>query len=213
MSALIVASTEMEITPFRNQFPEAACLITGVGMPMAIYQLTKKIQERNYDVIFQVGIAGTYSNELHLGDAVVVAKDCFADLGLCEGNSFQSIFDMGFASPDVFPFSKGWLVNNSLHLFHPLPAMVSAATVNTISGQRQPQLNNKIKAEASIETMEGACLHYVAMQHGIPFLQIRGISNVVGERDKSLWKIAEAIQSSNQLFAEIYEKWMANSKA
>ncbi len=213
MSALIVASTEMEITPFRNQFPDAACLITGVGMPMAIFQLTKKLQERNYDVIFQVGIAGTYSNELHLGDAVVVAKDCFADLGLCEGNSFQSIFDMGFASPDDFPFSKGWLVNNSLHLFHPLPAMVSAATVNTVSDERQPQLNNKIKAEASIETMEGACLHYVAMQHAIPFLQIRGISNVVGERDKSLWKIAEAIQSSNQLFAEIYKKWMANSKA
>jgi len=213
MSILIVSATEMEAAPFRSEFPEASCLITGVGMPMAIFRLTKKLQEQNYDVIFQVGIAGTYTNDLHLGEAVVVAKDCFADLGLYKGNSFHTIFDMGFASLDEFPFSKGWLVNEGLHLFQPKPAMVSAATVNTISEERQPQSNNKIKAAASIETMEGACLHYVAMQYGIPFLQIRGISNVVGERDKSLWKIAEAVQSSNQCLAEVYKKWIANSKA
>jgi futalosine hydrolase len=213
MSALIVSATEMEVAPFRNQFPEASCLITGVGMPMAIFQITKKLREQNYDVIFQVGIAGTYTNELQLGETVVVAKDSFADLGLCEGNSFRTLFDMGFASPDEFPFSKGWLINEGLHQFQPLPAMVSAATVNTISDERQPQSNNRIKAQSSIETMEGACLHYVALQNEIPFLQIRGISNAVGERDKSFWKIAEAVESSNKLLAEVYKNWLAHSKA
>jgi futalosine hydrolase len=213
MSALIVSATEMEVAPFRSEFPEASCLITGVGIPMAIFQLTKKLQEQNYEVIFQVGIAGTYTNDLPLGGAVVVAKDCFADVGLYQGNAFHTIFDMGFVSPDDFPFTNGWLVNNSLKFFQPMQPMVSAATVNTISDESQPQSNNKIKAAASIETMEGACLHYVALQHRIPFLQIRGISNLVGEREKSHWKIADAIQSSNQLLTEIYKKWMTNYKA
>jgi len=40
--------------------------------------------------------------------------------------------------------------------------------------------------------MEGAALHYVCLMEKIPFLQIRSISNVIGERDKSRWKLEEA---------------------
>ena len=43
-----------------------------------------------------------------------------------------------------------------------------------------------------IETMEGAALHYVCLQENISFLQLRTISNVVGERDKTKWKLKEA---------------------
>ncbi|MFZ1371603.1 MAG: futalosine hydrolase, partial [Ferruginibacter sp.] len=48
-----------------------------------------------------------------------------------------------------------------------------------------------------IETMEGAALHYVCLQENIPFLQIRSISNYVGERDKIKWKLKEAIENLN----------------
>jgi futalosine hydrolase len=43
--------------------------------------------------------------------------------------------------------------------------------------------------------MEGAALHMVCLENKIPFLQIRGISNWIGERDKSKWKIAEASEA------------------
>jgi futalosine hydrolase len=43
--------------------------------------------------------------------------------------------------------------------------------------------------------MEGAALHYVCLQTGVPFIQIRCISNYVGERDKSKWKFNEAFDS------------------
>jgi futalosine hydrolase len=62
----------------------------------------------------------------------------------------------------------------------------------------------KHKYNADVESMEGAALHYVCIQKNIPFLQIRGISNQVGERDKSKWQFKEAIQSSNQLLNDIY---------
>ncbi|HMR84510.1 MAG TPA: futalosine hydrolase, partial [Niabella sp.] len=48
-----------------------------------------------------------------------------------------------------------------------------------------------------IESMEGAALHYVALMEKVPFLQIRGLSNYVGERDKSRWQMSEAITNLN----------------
>ena len=45
--------------------------------------------------------------------------------------------------------------------------------------------------------MEGAALHYVCLQQSVPFLQIRSISNEVGERDKSKWRMKEAVENLN----------------
>ncbi len=45
--------------------------------------------------------------------------------------------------------------------------------------------------------MEGAALHYVCLQEQIPFVQIRSVSNYVGERDKTKWKMKEAIENLN----------------
>jgi futalosine hydrolase len=44
--------------------------------------------------------------------------------------------------------------------------------------------------------MEGAALHYIGLSARIPFIQIRGISNLVGERNKKHWRIAEAMDSA-----------------
>jgi futalosine hydrolase len=46
--------------------------------------------------------------------------------------------------------------------------------------------------------MEGAGLHYTCRMLQIPFLQLRGISNLVGERNKENWKISLAIEQVNQ---------------
>ena len=45
--------------------------------------------------------------------------------------------------------------------------------------------------------MEGAAFHFVCLQQKIPFIQIRSISNSVGERDKSKWVIKEAVSNLN----------------
>ncbi len=46
--------------------------------------------------------------------------------------------------------------------------------------------------------MEGAAFHYVCISEGVPFMQLRGISNQVGERFKIKWKIKESIESLNE---------------
>jgi futalosine hydrolase len=54
--------------------------------------------------------------------------------------------------------------------------------------------------------MEGAALHYVCLQENIPFLQIRSISNRVGERDKAKWEFKEAIKNLNKELAVLLKE-------
>ena len=53
--------------------------------------------------------------------------------------------------------------------------------------------------------MEGAALHYVCLCEKIPFLQLRCVSNYVGERDKSKWEMTEAISNLNIELNKIIE--------
>lgn len=62
------------------------------------------------------------------------------------------------------------------------------------------------KYDPTIESMEGAALHYVCREFNIPFIQLRAISNYVGERDKSNWKIQEAIENLNQTILRFIDK-------
>ena len=76
-------------------------------------------------------------------------------------------------------------------------SIVKAITVNKVSDS-ELQKQQFIKVfNADIETMEGAALHYVCLQENIPFLQIRSVSNYVGERDKTKWKMKEAVENLN----------------
>jgi futalosine hydrolase len=205
MSILVVAATKYELAPFLDEYPTADYLIAGVGSPITMYHLSEKINEKKYDLIIQVGVAGTYSNKLSLGDAVVVKKDCFSDIAVIENNELKSVFDLGLEDKNEFPFNDGWLVNDVDLIQY--KNGVTAITVNLLSDE-STYINYLIqKYDADIESMEGAVLHYIGLKKNIPFLQIRGISNHIGERDKSKWKMSEAIESSNRMLIDFYKKY------
>ena len=41
--------------------------------------------------------------------------------------------------------------------------------------------------------MEGAAFMYACLVHGLPFAQVRAVSNVVERRNRDAWKLTEAI--------------------
>ena len=53
------------------------------------------------------------------------------------------------------------------------------------------------KYDPVTESMEGAALHYICRETNTPFIQFRAVSNYVGERGKTHWKIKEAIENLN----------------
>ena len=198
MNLLIVAATEFEIEPFLQQNTTAEVLITGVGMPATIYHLTKKLLAQKYDLVLQAGIAGTFSQDHDLGNVVIVKEDTFADLGIEENSRIKTLFESGFADKDQSPFSDGWLKNPSSKLDQFSLPLVKAITVNKVSENNTYNEKVKRKFDAEIESMEGAALHFVCLQQQMNFLQLRSISNFVGERDKSKWNMKEAISNLNK---------------
>ena len=198
MQILLIAATATEIEPFTVTNNHVDTLITGVGVPAAIYHLQKRIHQIDYDFIIQAGIAGSFSNEMELGKVVLVKQDCFADLGIEEKGNYTPIFNTAFTDKDEFPFADGWLMNTDNNLKYSNLPKAKAITINKVSDSALQKKQFIQTFSADIETMEGAVLHYVCLQEHIPFLQIRSISNHVGERDKSKWKIQEAIENLNK---------------
>ena len=52
-------------------------------------------------------------------------------------------------------------------------------------------------ASCEIESLEGAAFHFVCLHEQLPFLQLRAISNIVGERNKKNWHLKEAVHNLN----------------
>ncbi len=201
MRILLIAATKFEIELFLVDNKEVDKLITGVGVPATLYHLQKKLQQKEYDLVIQAGIAGTFHHAIELGEVVLVKQDTFADIGMEEQKNFKTIFDAGFAEKDAFPFSDGWLVNPNNHFQLSSLRQAKAITVNKVSDSMLQKQQAILQFSPEIESMEGAALHYVCLQENIPFLQIRSVSNAVGERDKSRWKIKEAIEHLNKELA------------
>jgi len=206
MQILLAAASQMEIKPFQKNHPAADVLITGVGIPSALYHLTKRIQLIDYDLVIQVGIAGSFKQEWELGKVVAVQKDTFSDTGIKTQSGFTTIFEAGLADPDHMPYKNGWLENPFALLKTLNYEKAVAITVNTITDDITYIREQVTKFDPAIESMEGAALHYVCLQEEVPFLQIRAISNYVGERNKSNWQLTEAIQNVNQELEKVLEE-------
>lgn len=197
MNVLVVSATEFEIQSFTLENNNTDILITGVGIPATIFHLTKRLLEKKYDFILQAGIGGTFNSKLSLGDVVIISEDTFGDIGIDEKGNFKTLFETSFINENDFPFTKGWLINNHEYLIHPYLPTSIGITVNKITDDINQIKKLSEKFNADIESMEGAALHYVCLAQNINFLQLRSISNIVGERNKQKWKTKEAITNLN----------------
>ena len=57
------------------------------------------------------------------------------------------------------------------------------------------------------ESMEGAALHYVCLMEKVPFVQIRSISNYIGERNKQKWDMMNSIVNLNETLIKIINSY------
>ena len=205
MRILLCAATQLELKPTLAFLEEKGLqqkvevLITGVGLVAATYSLTKRLTRGYPQLILQAGVAGALKEELALGQVVVVGSETIGDEGVAESGTFRSLFQLKLAGADQPPFRQGRLVNESItegtHVGLPV---VSGVSVNQISTDGAQIDYYRDHLGADIETMEGAALHYVAGMERVPYLQLRAISNYIGERNKSHWRLKEAVDALNR---------------
>ena len=216
MNCLVVSATILEIKPFiqhcrisnKLDFIDLHLdfLITGVGSLNTSYALMKHLQVKKPDVIIMAGIAGSLTTKLQLGDVVVIKDEALADLAVQEKDGYKDVFDLKLLAPNQFPYTKKKLVNPfSVLMERILLQQVSSVTVNQITSSKKTAELYHNKYKAAIENMEGAALHLVCIMENIPFVQIRAISNMVGERNKKKWQLKEAVENLNAELIRLVE--------
>jgi futalosine hydrolase len=214
MKILLVAATMNELN-WLGELSEVQTdrIVSGVGILNTAINLSKYIFCHKIDLIIQVGIAGAFNPKLNIGSAVAVGCECLPELGVVEASGFKSVYDMGLqANSEIY--SNGELINPNTELLNltALP-IVRAGTVMEISTDKNRINRFREQNQIDIESMEGAALHQVCLEKNIPFVQIRGISNAVGDRDKKNWKFHEpmtAVKNSLELLLRMIRQKSTN---
>ncbi|MFT4018674.1 MAG: futalosine hydrolase [Agriterribacter sp.] len=207
MNILIVAATPQEVAITRQYLAEKKyqrkdcsvhILITGVGLVNTTYTLSKYVLKNKPDLAIQAGIGGSFHPFYAPASVYIVHEEIFGDIGVEEQGVFRDIFDMHLAN-NSFPFSNKLLANPHTTILDSIKLRkIRGVSVNEITTNAGRIHHLMEKYNALVESMEGAAFHYVCLQEDIPFVQLRAVSNFVGERDKSRWLIKEAIENLNR---------------
>lgn len=212
MKLSIVAATAKEVEPLldwhahKGADPSLDVTITGVGIMHTMYVLSRKFALAKPDIAIQVGVGGSMDPIFKPGAVAVIADEVVGDSGVIENGVFKDLFDLRLALPDEFPYHARMLPNPHRDLMSRTKLLhARGITINEISTNPDRIRELKEKFDPFIESMEGAAFHYVCLKEDIPFLQIRAISNWVGERDKSNWRMQEAITQLNNELIRLIE--------
>ncbi|WP_017728460.1 futalosine hydrolase [Halalkalibacterium ligniniphilum] len=170
-------------------------VVSGVGVAAAAARTATALATNTYSFVLCIGIGGGFPNRADTGSLVVANKIVAADLGAETRDGFSSIDELGFGTAqltvDTYLATK---VTDALHKAA-LPVTTGPIlTVSTVTGTAETatELATRIPG-AAVEAMEGYGAATAAHMQGIPFLEIRAISNQVGPRDRDSWRIKEAL--------------------
>lgn len=207
---LVVAATSKELIPFLDYYRSGRLsnvdvLITGIGLTATTYHLLRQIQLKKPDLIIQAGVAGCFDNNISLGSVLAVKQDTIADESVIELKKLKTIFDLKLVPQNKFPYSNGWLLNKNKELAKLKLKKVKGISVNQITSSKQMIQFYQEQFNPTIESMEGAALHYVCMMEKISFIQIRSVSNYIGERNKKSWNMKESIVNLNKELIRLLE--------
>jgi len=180
---------------------------SGVGMLASTFSLTKLVMEEKPDLILQIGLAGCFDDSVELGKVVVIDKEIDGNSGVEENGKWRDLFNLKLERANYPPYEKRMLPNPHVEKFNLLKLKtVTGITVNEISTRKERIKQLVQKYEPVIESMEGAALHYVCRNTNTTFLQMRTISNYVGERDKTKWMMKEALTNLNLTLLKYIDK-------
>ena len=219
MRILIVAATREEVMPIISDFgfsiselteghykseiltPKFEILITGVGMAATAFALGKHLAAHQYDLVINLGIAGSFDRNIALGDLLEISVDTFSELGAEDGDAFLPIDEIGFGTGVYYPSTKLSDYSNPSNPANPKSA--TAITVNTVHGH-EPAIERVVeRLNPQLESMEGAAFFYACKEINVPCLQIRAVSNYVEKRNRDTWKIGLAIKNLNRFAVEL----------
>ena len=161
----------------------------GVGPVNAAHAVTLVLARETPGAIVVCGVGGAYpSSGLAVGDVACADAECYGDLGAASPQGFLDMKALGFP---VVPSPEALYNDLPMQVF-PSERRVKFVTMSTCSGTEAAARAIESRTGGAVENMEGAAVAHVAHLHGVPVGEVRGISNIVTDRDTSTWRLKEA---------------------
>ncbi|HIJ60833.1 MAG TPA: futalosine hydrolase [Nitrospirae bacterium] len=162
--------------------------ICGIGKANSAHSTGLLIDRFTPSMLINIGVAGAYPDScLKIADLVIAEREIYADEGLMTyKDEFASM--QGLNLPMVLKEGKTFYNEFETHiptrLLQDEIRRVTFLTVSTCTGsvKRARFLTNHYKAQC--ENMEGSAIAHVACLSGLPFTEIRTISNIITDRDE-----------------------------
>lgn len=179
----------------------------------------------NYSVsrLWMWGSAGAYDLAgVQINDVALASEEILGDEGVATISSWQPLDVIGiplldtkgqpmFNRMDVDPLElkrsrkllDEWESMDSVPRIHVGPFV----TVSAVSGSiaRARRLSNLYGGLC--ENMEGGAVAQVCLRYQVPFLEIRGLSNWAGDRNKKRWQLSKALNNCQRALIHLLENW------
>lgn len=195
---------------------ELILAVTGIGKVNAASALTVLLERFTPELVINTGCGGAFPGSgLAIGELAIAGSENFADEGVQTPEGWRGLDLIGIPVFD----GGGERIFNSIGLPRNLAAgalecarkhgfrveLGPFLTVSTCSGTSVHGEELLRRFPGICENMEGAALAQVALIYGVPLLEVRGISNLVEDRDLARWDLSRAV-AEVQRFIGIYLK-------
>jgi futalosine hydrolase len=215
VEVLLLAATELEATLLASsRFP---LVVAGIGAVNTAHALSEYFAtHQKPSLVIQTGIAGAYVPAgISVGSVVLADTEIYGDLGVLMVDGWQPMEAVGIplvaardgrpARFNYFPLDET-LVARATGIGGSLITRTGPfLTLSIVTGVRALGDELHDRFGALCESMEGAAAAHVCALHDIPFLEVRGISNLVEDRDRSKWRITEAAEAAQTVALKLAE--------
>ncbi len=178
---------------------KADVLVAGVGPANSAAATSRALCAGRYDLVLCAGIGGGFV-PLGPGDIAVASAIVFADLGAETPAGFVPVSELGFGH-ERYEIAAQLSVELADRTGGQLGTVLTVATVTGTAATAATLVGRYPDAVA--EGMEGAGVAAAAQLCGVPFAEVRAISNLVGPRDRDAWQIPLALESLGRAVAAV----------
>jgi futalosine hydrolase len=178
-------------------------LVGGVGPAASAAATSAALGRGRYDLVVCAGIAGGFA-PMRIGDVAVSSAIVFADLGAQTDTGFAPLSTLGFGT-ERYDVPPRLAVEVADRTGGHLGTVLTVATVTGTAGTAD-ELARRYP-DAIAEGMEGAGVAAAAAVHGVPAIEVRAISNLVGPRDRGSWRIPDALAALGRAVQALGAGW------